>query len=92
MSETFFPASLPLNTRKNTRRMSLVKSKSQWNTRVFMVPAELIKMSMAVRRLVCTNCTARTWAVSPLGVVATAAHRVAPASSRAARPSSCSGS
>ena len=39
---------------------------------------------MAVRRLVCTNCTARICAASPLGVVATAAHRVTPDKSREA--------
>ena len=68
------------STRKNTRRISLVKSKSQWNTRFFMVPAELIKISIAVRRLVCTNCTAFTWAVRPLGEVAAAANFVTEAS------------
>ena len=73
ISATSRPVTRSLNTRKNTRSISVVRSKSQWNTRFFMVPAELIINSMAVRRLVCTSCTAFTLAVAPLGVVATTA-------------------
>ena len=92
ISATARPVTFWLNTRKNTRSISLVRSKSQWNTRPFMVPALLLLNSMAVRRLVCTSCTPLTRAVAPLGVVAAAAYRVAPESTWEARSSRRSGS
>ena len=49
------PAKCWLSTRKKIRIISGVMSKSQRKIRFFMVPAEVIKMTMAVRRLVCTN-------------------------------------
>ena len=91
-SETGIPANFSLNTRKNTRKISCDRSKSQWNTRVCMVPAEVIRMTIAVRRLVCTNWIARIFAPRPLGVVDTAANRVAAASTRETPSSNFSGS
>ena len=92
ISETFRPTTRSFRTRKKMRMISLDKSKSQWNTFVFIVPALLIRISIAVRRLVWTNCTALICAETPLGAVATAMYRVAEASVRAAPPGSRSGS
>ena len=92
ISSTPRPATFSFTVRKNTRRMSGVMSKSQWNTLVFMVPAEVMSTAIAVRRLVCTNCTARTAAPLPPGVVETAANRVRPASTRETPSSNFSGS
>ena len=92
ISSTPRPATRSFTVRKNTRRMSGVKSKSQWNTLVFIVPAEVMRIAIAVRRLVCTNCTARTSAPAPPGEVDTAANRVMPAKSRDTPSSSFCGS
>ena len=86
------PTTRSFSTRKKMRMISFDRSKSQWNTFVFIVPALLIRISMAVRRLVCTNCTALIFAETPLGALATARQRVTEASVCAAPPGSRSGS
>ena len=74
------------------RVISDVRSKSQRKIRFFIVPVEVIRITMAVRRLVCTNWTPRTTAPLPEGVVETAANRVSPASARETFSSRRSGS
>ena len=92
MRRTGLPVSWSLNTRKNTRSTSGDRSKSQWNTRVCIVPSVVIKMSIAVRRLVWTNCTPLTAALLPLGVVVIAVICVMPVKSRETPSSSFCGS